>query len=250
MPRRLCVHSSRSIAVRRLEQAGPLAWAVNQRVTDNPDWCDVVRWIRGAILDDLLFAPRDEMIQPARPTPRLAALVETFPQFSAPLDREAARILHVVGAPPPPTTIRLGPPVVGQWWMFPHTVRTSPGPVCGAPCMAALCTEDAFATPPWLSEGEATDPPSAFRTTPFAAPDGPVHEVVTAQDWAALIDRYPLRHEGLVFPDWVAIAERFVGVHVTVGAYLEAAWSAMMTSHGPTSMCGMGPDLTVWLAQR
>lgn len=40
-----------------------------------------------------------------------------------------------------------------------------------------------------------------------------------------------------------------MGVHITIGAYLEAAWSTMTTSHGPTSMCGMGPDLTVWLVQ-
>lgn len=234
--------------MRCLEQAGPMGWAVNRRVFDNPDWCDVVRWIRGAIHDDLLFAPRAEMIQPPRPTPRLAALTEVFPQFSAPLDRDTALMLRVVGAPSAPATVSVGPPGRGQWWMFPHTVLTSPGPVCGAPCMAALTTEDAFATPPWLSEGEGTDPPSKFRTTPFAAPDGPVHEVVTARDWTALIDQHPLSHEGLVFPDWVSIAERFVGVHITIGAYLEAAWSTLMTRHGPTSMCGMGPDMTVWLA--
>lgn len=89
-----------------------------------------------------------------------------------------------------------------------------------------------------------------------------VFEVAGPQDWARLVDDFPLevthgkgRDWGMTtgrrgrwwIPDWAAVAEEYDAVHVTVAGYLATAGWAVPTSRGATVLAGWGPAHTLWL---
>lgn len=124
--------------------------------------------------------------------------------------------------------------------------------------------------------------------------DARVFEAASGADWAELCRRFPLeqthskRHDWhattgrdgrWVMPDWAAVAEQYDAVHLQVGAYLEAAGTAIPIDCGPgpsrrtdrasrtgaatgtsdgagawggaaTVIAGVAPDTTFWLASR
>ncbi|MCI9887471.1 hypothetical protein JT358_03205 [Micrococcales bacterium 31B] len=99
--------------------------------------------------------------------------------------------------------------------------------------------------------------------TPLGIPAAAaVYEVRCGEDWAALCRAFPIdithemRHEWFratgrngvwVIPDWSRVAERFGGVHVSVGAYLEAAGTVIDVGADRASMIsGWNPDETFW----
>lgn len=52
----------------------------------------------------------------------------------------------------------------------------------------------------------------------IVSPDARVCEVSSAQAWAALVKRYPLRFGGLVYPDWPRMAAAYDAVHFSLPA--------------------------------
>jgi hypothetical protein len=51
-----------------------------------------------------------------------------------------------------------------------------------------------------------------------AAPDADVLEIATAAQWVDFVSANPLASEGLLYPDWKAVASRRDGVHMGAGA--------------------------------
>lgn len=93
-----------------------------------------------------------------------------------------------------------------------------------------------------------------------------VYEIDSAEAWAELCRTYPLdvtesvrrnwamttgRDGAWVIPDWAAVAERFDGVHLQIGAYLSVAGAVIDLDDERASMiAGWDADETYWLSDR
>jgi hypothetical protein len=141
----------------------------------------------------------------------------------------------------------------GRWWSSPALsglpVTTRALPALGAVGLAL--TEDGLG---WQSA----------RCWPAGADDGArVYEIRGPDQWAELVDRYPLdvstsrRHDWWrvtgwagrwLIPDYAAVAADWDAVHVTVTGYLTTAGVAIPAGDGArTMLAGWGPDATWWL---
>lgn len=138
------------------------------------------------------------------------------------------------------------------WWTAPQTASTlmsTRGPVADWPSVAAICGEDLTVDTP--------------RTSAFVTPTGPVFEIFSAEDFVALVERYPRlwrdsfgewkRMTGADGPwvglDWEAVADDYAGVHLTVAAYLSTAYRALPVGTQLAHLAGWDPDGTVWFNQ-
>lgn len=89
-----------------------------------------------------------------------------------------------------------------------------------------------------------------------------VLEINSAQDYARLVEQYPLRMTRSRFHDWYRvsgsvdewyiphwglIAKDYEAVHLTTAAYLEGATKRIPISGGSTMMAGWSPDVTFWV---
>ena len=145
-------------------------------------------------------------------------------------------------------------PVSGAWWSIPALVQlvtsTSTVPMTGYPAGLAL-VEDGFG---W--EHARVNAIDVIRVPR-------VYEITGPSAWTALVARYPLtvtlskRHDwwratGLdvewVMPDWLAVAEDFDTVNLTVFGYLTTAGQALLAGSAHTVLAGWNPDQTYWLA--
>jgi hypothetical protein len=144
--------------------------------------------------------------------------------------------------------------VSGSWWSAP----TGHG-----------LTESSRALPPYdasllfLVEECQGDFDAALVQPLDLDPAARVLEITTAGAWVALTAAHPLdvtlarRHDWWrvtgwtgrwLIPDWVAVAAEYDAVHLTVGAYLEAATRALpVTDDAATMVAGWDPDATYWL---
>jgi hypothetical protein len=141
----------------------------------------------------------------------------------------------------------------GAWWSTPalsglmHTTRAlgAHGPV------GLSLVEDAME---WTSA----------QCQPIAvAPGASIWEVACPEDWAALVDRYPLavprsrRHDWWratgedarwAIPDYPAMAADFDAIHVSVMGYLSTAGRVLRAGEFHTVLAGWNPDETWWLS--
>lgn len=99
------------------------------------------------------------------------------------------------------------------------------------------------------------------RLVPVAVDeDARVYEVADADDWAQLVRDHPRPSPELltynwgrdasqvVLPDWGSVATAWDGVHVSVAAYLNAAYRPIPLGDGTTTvLAGWHPDSTAWL---
>lgn len=139
------------------------------------------------------------------------------------------------------------------WWvtgLYSLLPGTTHGPVGPLPSVEVVCREDAAPRHPHV---EAHWP----------VPDGPVLEITTARDWTDLTARFPRVWAGTgrnsvwtqtmhcdgpwITPDWLTLAGRYSGVHVTLAAWLETAWRPIPVPGGYTVVAGWNPDTTLWL---
>lgn len=89
-----------------------------------------------------------------------------------------------------------------------------------------------------------------------------VLEITSAQDYARLVEQYPLRMTRSRFHDWYRvtgsvdewyiphwglIAKDYEAVHLTTAAYLEGATKRIPIAGGSTMMAGWSPDVTFWV---
>ncbi|MCT1515563.1 GNAT family N-acetyltransferase [Dietzia cercidiphylli] len=140
----------------------------------------------------------------------------------------------------------------GRWWTAPvfagiawtSRSRESVGP------LAPHTTEDHMG---W----------SRARVHPVEVePSARIREIDSPQDWASLVNEFPLevtqekrgdwwrttgRDGSWWIPDWAEVAESYDAVHVTVTGYLRTAGRAIDTAQGATVLAGWGPDHTCWL---
>jgi len=143
-----------------------------------------------------------------------------------------------------------GRDVSGVWWStppqdLPRSTRVRRG---GEPLGLTL-VEDSLG-------GETA------RVQPVRVPDGEVIEIDGPDAWARLCRRHPLivtasrryvwemttgRGGDWVQPDWAAVADEAVGVHLTVAGYLTTAGRVVDLGDGRASLlAGWGPDETFW----
>jgi len=143
-----------------------------------------------------------------------------------------------------------GQDVSGVWWStppqdLPRSTRARRG---GEPLGLTL-VEDSFG---W----------ETARVQPVRVPEGEVIEIDGPEAWARLCRRHPLvvtasrryvwemttgRVGDWVQPDWAAVADEAVGVHLTVAGYLTTAGRVVDLGDGGASLlAGWGPDETFW----
>ncbi|WP_029150317.1 hypothetical protein [Microbacterium indicum] len=138
----------------------------------------------------------------------------------------------------------------GAWWSTPDGIPVTTGPAPTGEPVGLRFVEDAF------SWAELTASAVEWR--------GRVFEIRSSRDWAALCRRYPLavtasrRHDwyrvtgrsgGWLIPDWSRVRADWDGVHLSVGAYLEAATREIpVDDDGATVLAGWSPDETRWLS--
>jgi hypothetical protein len=77
--------------------------------------------------------------------------------------------------------------------------------------------------------------------------EGRVAQVTGAEDWVRLVDRYPLRINELVYPDWDAVATDFDGVHFCLRAVVSLQGFSFASAHGVTAPGYWDVETTHWL---
>jgi hypothetical protein len=83
-----------------------------------------------------------------------------------------------------------------------------------------------------------------------AAPTAKVAEIRTASDWADLVNSHPIIDEGLAYPDWLAIADDYDGVHMTLPAIVATEGIRLLTALAPLAPGYWGVEGTFWLRWR
>ncbi|WP_306674034.1 hypothetical protein [Rhodococcus qingshengii] len=137
----------------------------------------------------------------------------------------------------------------GHWWSHPPA-RFSTRALFDGTAAGLWFVEDSMG---WeRAVVRALRPPKGAR----------IYEIDSAHAWSDLCRRFPLevtaekRHDWYrttgrsgrgVIPDWVQVAERFEGVHLTVTGYLAAAGTAIDVDADTASViAGWAPDETYW----
>lgn len=140
-----------------------------------------------------------------------------------------------------------------HWWSTPTlSVRSvSAGPFEGIPSIELL---------DFVDSGSLSGLATVIRFS--ADPTATIYEVTGPEDWAALVERYPMdstgTHDGewrywggvsepWLLPDWNKIADDYAGIHVTIGGYLASSGKAMRVGDSYTMLAGWVPDGTLWL---
>lgn len=141
------------------------------------------------------------------------------------------------------------------WWVTParsDLLRTTRGPIGPYLCVASVCRSGYGSAQPDQLEGWAVQIPESVE----------VYEVLCAEDWAGLVERYPrpcvdgrnsewTRWTGSegpwLLPDWDAVVRDFDGVHVSLAGYLGGAFRALSVGDAKTVLVGWNPDETLWL---
>ena len=77
-----------------------------------------------------------------------------------------------------------------------------------------------------------------------------VCEIDGAETWCDLVQAYPTRADGLLYPDWRAIATDFDGVHMTLAAIVATQGFTLLTSAGPIAAAYWDIETTLWLRWR
>lgn len=83
-----------------------------------------------------------------------------------------------------------------------------------------------------------------------APPDVDVYEIDGAARWVDLVTCHPVRHDGLLYPDWAAIARRFDAVHITMRAIAAAQGMFFSAPDGPVVAPFWDVESTFWLRWR
>lgn len=140
----------------------------------------------------------------------------------------------------------------GRWWTTPwlSNPATTRALEAGGPVGLSL-VEDSWG---WTRA-------VAWPVNPVRSPR--VYEVSDAEGWRELVSRYPVdvsygrgpdwhralgrRGEWLI-PDWLAVADDFDAVHMSVAGYLCAAGAVIkLDERFATTLAGWSPDETYWL---
>jgi hypothetical protein len=77
-----------------------------------------------------------------------------------------------------------------------------------------------------------------------------IAEIVSATKWVSFVDTYARTSDGLVYPDWVKVAQDFDAVHVTLPAIVAAQGFYFRTQRGIIPPAFWDVDATFWLRWR
>jgi hypothetical protein len=77
-----------------------------------------------------------------------------------------------------------------------------------------------------------------------------VCEINGAATWCDLVQAYATRADGLLYPDWRAIATDFDGVHMTLAAIVATQGFTVLSSAGPIAATYWDLETTLWLRWR
>ncbi|WP_299050565.1 hypothetical protein [uncultured Nocardioides sp.] len=166
------------------------------------------------------------------------------------------RSLAAMNGPARPTDPR-GTPSSG-WWSVPMAAGL-PATTRGLPGLGAVGLM-------WAEDGDSDyEEADLRRLAPRREPR--VYEVDSPAAWVALVERFPLDVTDLrrndwysvsgrdcpwFLPEWLAVAEAYDAVHLTVTGYLVSAtkaWDVAVpgTEDAATLLGGWNPDETLWL---
>lgn len=77
-----------------------------------------------------------------------------------------------------------------------------------------------------------------------------VYEATDADKWTQLVQAHPIRHNGLIYPDWEHIAHDYDAVHITVPAIVAIQGLRLRTTRGTIAEVYWDVEQTLWLAWR
>lgn len=142
------------------------------------------------------------------------------------------------------------PPTLGREHFVPAGPDTS---VSTKPFFVGLFTSTGFGDTygMWHLYLEATQsslfPPPWYVWRVQARTDARVLEISSANAWAEFVLAYPLRRDGLFYPDWNAAAADYDGVHVTLRAIIAMQGLSLWTDLGPLAPTFWDVESTLWL---
>jgi hypothetical protein len=219
------------------EQLSPVADAVSK--------APAARWwstpMDPAVQEEVVFDDRDGRPDAEAPADMRAALL-AWRTETLEGERRAAEL------PDDPRA-----PYSGAWWSTPVLggLRTSTRSLESTGPVGLHLVEDFLG---WRSA-------RCWPLQPRA--DASIFEIAGTDDWAELVQRYPLavtksrRHDWWratgrdvkwAIPDYYAVAYDYDAVHLTVGAYLSTAGRALPAGDVYTVLAGWAPDETWWLS--
>lgn len=190
-------------------------------------------------------AASDEAVRGCRLLSRLAGIAPAI--VDGPIDRDAQYWVST-GKPPwlPPANYHLDEaafvPVAGH----DHQPSTKPFRMG---LFTSTRTRGATMWSLYLRGYENSDlfpKPWIFRPAPITGHPR-IAEIRDATGWAGLLDSYPRRYAGFVYPDWSAIADNFDAVHMTLRAVVTIQGNVFSTRHGPTTTTYYDVESTFWL---
>lgn len=74
-----------------------------------------------------------------------------------------------------------------------------------------------------------------------------VLEIASATAWAALVSEHPLRHEGLLYPDWRSVSRTHDAVHVTLRAIAATQGVCLRAGNETLAPAYWDVESTLWL---
>lgn len=78
-------------------------------------------------------------------------------------------------------------------------------------------------------------------------PDVVVREITSEVEWVEFVQSYPQKSEGLLYPDWCAIARDYAGVHMTIRAIAATQGFCFSVPGGLIASPTWDVESTVWL---
>ncbi|MBB5118769.1 hypothetical protein AF335_06435 [Streptomyces eurocidicus] len=129
---------------------------------------------------------------------------------------------------------------------------SDPGPPSTKPFHLGLYTSTARRDGPgmwrtYLDQGSSLHPRPWHTWELRADPAAEVLEIDGAAAWAAFVRRYPLAHDGSVFPDWRRAAGDFAGVHMTLRAIVATQGFGVRVGGGVAAVPYWDVESSLWL---
>ncbi|MBT2385884.1 hypothetical protein [Streptomyces sp. ISL-11] len=157
---------------------------------------------------------------------------------------------HWIGTSPHELMPSRQPALARERFVAPHA---EPIPPSTKPFHLGLYTSTAQRGGPsmwrmYLDQGSTLHPlPWHTWALQVTDPTAEVVEISSASAWAAFVGRYPLVHDGSVFPDWRKVAEDYAGVHMTLRAIVATQGLRFPVTDGLAAAPYWDVESVLWL---
>lgn len=90
--------------------------------------------------------------------------------------------------------------------------------------------------------------PAPYRTYHISVLEtARIAEITSAEAWSDLVSQFPVERDGLNYPDWLAIAAVYDGVHLTLPAILASQGIVLLSGERKIAPMFWDVETTLWL---